>query len=213
MNRAGRPGKPVSFPEDKGIAGYTLIEVVWVMALTFVVVGIPLTFIVLSLTQQNTSSSRAVAATQAEVGLQRLDRDIRQALSSPASTFTWGPSSASVQLYIPVPGSGGESSEQVAWTCSFGAAGSCTRQVGNGSAVSEIGNVENVSFAAVDSSGNKLGGTSAPYTASNPAYVGITIKVLDLSQLDNTRPASHAVPGINNWLTLQDGIDLRNNSL
>jgi hypothetical protein len=83
--------------------------------------------------------------------------------------------------------------------------------VSAGSQVKEISNVENVGFAPVSSSGATLGGASAPYTATNPAYVGITVSVLDLSQFDRT--ASHAVRGINNWVTLQAGVNLRNNTL
>jgi hypothetical protein len=190
--------------------GYTLAEVVIVMALSTVVFGVPLTFIVLSLTQQNVSSSRSVAATQEEVGLERLDRDIRQALASPSSTFTWGSTSASVSMYVPVAGTGGGSSQQITWSCTF-PAGSCTRTAGSGSAVTEITNVQSVTFAPVDTSGNALGGGGPTYTASNPAYVGITLKVADISQLDRT--GTHTVAGVTNPVTLQDGIDLRNNSL
>jgi type II secretory pathway pseudopilin PulG len=193
--------------------GFTLVELVVVMGLAIVVLGVPLGFVVLSLGQQNVSSSRSVAATQEQVGLEQMDRDIRQALASPSSTFTWGSTSASVQVYVPTAGSGGALTQKVTWSCTFGATGSCTRQVDSGTPVTLMSNVENITFAPVDGTGSTLGGSGPSYTASNPAYVGITVMVLDTSQLDHSSSPSHAVPGINNWLTVQDGIDLRNNSL
>jgi prepilin-type N-terminal cleavage/methylation domain-containing protein len=193
--------------------GFTLIELVIVMGLGIIVIGVPLLFILLSLSQQNVSSSRSAAATQEQVGLERMDRDIRQAVASPSSTFSWGSTSASVQVYVPVAGSGGASTQKVTWSCTFGAAGSCSRQVDSGAPVTLMTGVENVTFAPLDGTGSALGGSGPSYAATNPAYVGITVKVLDTSQLDHSSSPSQPVPGINNWLTLQDGIDLRNNSL
>jgi prepilin-type N-terminal cleavage/methylation domain-containing protein len=193
--------------------GYTLIELVIVMALAVVVVGAPMALIVLSLKQQNVSSSRSVAATQEQIGLERLTRDLRQVVPNTTSTFAWSSSAASVTFTLPVPGTQAASTELVTWSCTFGAAGSCTRQVDSGTAVKEIANVESVSFAPVDASGNSLGGSGPSYDASNPAYVGITVKVLDVSQLDNTASPSHSVPGVSNWITVQGGVDLRNNSI
>ena len=202
-------------------AGYTLIELVIVMALSVIVVGAPMTFIVLSLKQQNVSSSRSVAATQEQIGLERLTRDLRQVVQGTTSTFTWSGSSASATFSLPQPNTQGTSTlpltESVTWSCTFGDAGSCTRQVitgpDAGPAVKQIANVEAVSFAPVDASGNSLVGSGPPYSASNPAYVGITMKVLDVSQLDSTASPSNAVQGVSNWITVQGGVDLRNNSI
>jgi hypothetical protein len=63
----------------------------------------------------------------------------------------------------------------------------------------------------VDSSGSSLGGSTSPYSASNPAYVAISVKVMDTSQLDGA--GTHAVTGISSPITLQAGVDLLNNSL
>jgi hypothetical protein len=79
--------------------------------------------------------------------------------------------------------------------------------------VAEIRNVESLSFSPLDAGGNRLGGSSAPYSATSPAYVGITLKVLDVSQLDGSAQPSHHVPGVRNYITVQDGVDLLNNSL
>lgn len=197
--------------------GYSLIEAVVVMALAVLVVGAPLAFILLSLKQQNATSSRAVAATQEETGLQRLTRDLRQAVANTAS-LTWSSTSATATMTIDTPGSGGGSTESVTWSCSFGNGGSCTRQVNSGTAVTELSNVESLSFSPLDTSGNSLGGSSSPYSAtdssSDPiAYVGITIQVLDLSQLDHTSAPSHAVPGVSNAITVRDGVSLRDNAI
>jgi prepilin-type N-terminal cleavage/methylation domain-containing protein len=193
--------------------GYTLIELLIVMTLGVIVVAGPLVFIVLSLRQQNVSSSRSVAATQEQTGLERLTRDLRQLVPGTTSTFTWTSTAASATFTLPVPGTQAATTESVTWSCAFGATGTCTRQVGTGTAVKEISNVESVSFAPVDASGSSLGGSGPSYSAMNPAYVGITVKVLDVSQLDSTGSPSHAVQGVSNWITVQGGVDLRNNSL
>jgi Tfp pilus assembly protein PilW len=202
-------------------SGWTLVELLVVIALTVIVVGGPMTFIIVSLKQQNVSSSRAVAATQEQAGVQRLTRDLRQALSNTAS-FSWSGSSASASFQIATPGTGGigqtETPETITWSCTFGNAGSCTRKVGSGTAVKEIANVVSLAFAPRDSLGTLLGGASSPYSAtdatSDPiAYVGITVQVLDISQLDNTSSPSHAVAGVNNAITVTDGVGLRNNAI
>jgi hypothetical protein len=89
--------------------------------------------------------------------------------------------------------------------------------------VTEFRNIENLSFAPVDATGNGLGGSAAPYSATNPAYVAITVQELNVSQLDNTASPSHSVECSNglatcttptsSYITAQDGVDLRNNSL
>jgi prepilin-type N-terminal cleavage/methylation domain-containing protein len=192
--------------------GYTMVEVLIVMALSVIVVGVPMAFVVLSLSQQNVSSSRSAAVQQEDVGLSRLTRDLRQVVPSTTSTFTWSSSSASASVTIPVPGTGGGSTETVVWSCSFssGTTGTCTRAVNGGTAVLEMRNVANVSFAPVDDAGNTLGGGSPPHTATNPSYVGIEVQVAAVSQLDTS--ASTTPTGISTPITLQDGVSLRNNT-
>jgi Tfp pilus assembly protein PilW len=151
---------------DEG--GFTLIELLVVMMCAVIVFGVPMSFVIEGLNQQNVSASRTAAATQEEVGLNRLTRDLRQVVPSTTSTFTWSSSTATASLTLPVPGTGGASTETVAWNCSFGASGSCTRSVNAGTAVTVISNVEGVSFNAVDESGNVLGGSGPSYSATNP---------------------------------------------
>ena len=190
-----------------------MIELLVVIVGTVFVVGATLTFLVVSLKQQNVTASRSAAATQEEVGLARLTRDLRQVVPSTTSTFTWSGTTAAASFTLPSPGTGGASTQTVVWSCSLGPAGTCTRAVNGGTAVKEIANVEVLSFSALDESGNTLGGAGPSYSATNPAYVGITVQVLDVSQLDNTSSPSHAVTGVSNWITAHDGVDLRNNSL
>lgn len=189
-----------------GERGFTLVELLLVMALSIVVVGGPLAFIITSIDQQNASSSRVAAVEQASAGLAQLTRDIREVVPGTTSTFTWGGTSASASMTLPVPGSDGASTETVAWTCSFASLpGTCTRTVNAGTAVTELANVDSVAFSALSDQGGTL---SSP--ASNPSYVGITMKVLDISQLD--AGATHTVTGVRNPITLQDGVDLRANT-
>ncbi|MHB8658515.1 MAG: PulJ/GspJ family protein [Solirubrobacteraceae bacterium] len=205
-----RKARPSRAPRGEQ-CGYTLVELLVVMTLAVIVVGVPMSFIVLSLTQQNVASSRSTAAVQEELGLARLTRDLREVVPSTTTTFTWGPSSASVTFTIPVAGTGAASTQTVTWSCDFAPTGSCTRQVGSGNTVRELIGVQGVTFSPVDASGHQLGGSTAPYTAQNPAYVAITVKVQDTSQSDPS--ASAGVSGVGNPLILQDGVDLRNNSL
>jgi prepilin-type N-terminal cleavage/methylation domain-containing protein len=197
-----------------GERGYTMIELLVVMVASVIVIGLPMMFVVVSLTQQNVSVSRAVAATQEDVGLGRLTRDLRQVVPSTtaASTFTWSSTVATASFTMPTPGTGNGSTQTVVWSCTFGDTGTCTRAVSGGTAVKEISNVEGVSFSPLDANGNPLGGAGPSYSATNPAYVGITLQVLDVSQLDNTPSPSHVVRGISNWITVRDGVALRGNS-
>jgi prepilin-type N-terminal cleavage/methylation domain-containing protein len=191
-----------------GQRGYTLIELVIVMALSIVVVGGPMSFIVFSLGQQNVGSSRSAAVEQESVGLTRLTRDIRQVVPGTTSTFSWSSTAAtaSASMTLPVPGSGGASTETVVWSCSWATLpGTCTRQVNGGTAVKELTNVDSLSFAPLSDQGAVL---ASP--ASNPAYVGITMQVLGISQLDTG--FSHSEADIRNPITLQDGVDLRANT-
>jgi type II secretory pathway pseudopilin PulG len=196
-----------------GERGYTLIELLVVMVCTVFVFGVPMAFAITSLKQQNVSASRAVAATQEDVGLGRLTRDLRQVVPSTAatSTFTWSSTGATASFTIPKPTAGG-STEQVVWSCTFGDTGTCTRAENGGTAVKEISNVEGVSFSPVDANGTALGGTGPSYSATNPAYVGVTLQVLNVSQLDNTSSPSYSAISGGNWITVRDGVALRGNS-
>jgi prepilin-type N-terminal cleavage/methylation domain-containing protein len=191
--------------------GYTLIELLIVMALSVVVVGGPMAFVVLALTQQNVSSSRSAAVEQESVGMSRFTRDLRQVVPSTTSTFTWNSTgtSATASMTLPVPGSGGASTETVVWSCTAAvpplSTGTCTRQVNSGSAIPEVTGVSSVTFSPVNDTGSAL---TSP--ATNPAYVGITMKVFDISQLDAGQ--THTVTGITNPIVLEDGVALRNNT-
>jgi Tfp pilus assembly protein PilW len=197
-----------------------MIELLVAISLALIVVAIPMVWIVTSLKQQNQVAGRSASTTQAEVGLERLTRDLRQVVPNTTTTFTWGSGSASTTFTLPTPGTGGATTEQVTWSCTFGDAGSCTRSVNSGGALTEIANVESLVFAPVGTSGTAL----ASGSATQAAYVGITLQVLDTSQLDTTR--SHQALQVRkcsgvittncytlNSITVEDGVDLRGNSL
>ena len=197
-------------------SGVSLIELLVTIALALVVIGLPMTFIIVSINQENVGVSRVAATNQAELGLQQLTRDLRNVSPSTTTTLTWSASAATVSLTLPYPGSGGANTESVSWTCGFSSqgTGTCSRAVtysGSTTTVVEMKNVESIVFSPLDSSGNTLGGSGPSYTAANPAYVGITAQVLDVSQLDASR--SHAVQGISHPITLQAGVDLLNNTI
>jgi Tfp pilus assembly protein PilW len=194
-----------------GEAGFTLIEVLWAMGLSIIVIGVPLAWIVSSLTQQDVVASRSAAARQAGVGLERLTRDLRQVVPNTITRFTWSGSAASISMTLPQPGTQGGSTQSVNWSCSFGNAGTCTRQVGaGGPSVPLITNVESLTFSLKDASGNPVasGQTSPP-----AVFAGLTLSVLDVSQLDSSGSPGQVVHGVGNYITVQDGVNLRANSL
>jgi prepilin-type N-terminal cleavage/methylation domain-containing protein len=193
-------------------AGFTLVEMVVTMALFLVLVGAPLAWMLVTIHQQNATVSRSWSTTQAEVGLDRLIRDLRETTPGSTTTFTWGASSASVTMTIPQSGTQGASTQAVSWSCTFGSAGTCQRTVGAGTAVSEISNVESVVFAPKDSSGNSLSSGST----TQAAYVAVTLQVQDTSALDPT-PNDPTKPSIVRSgaanIVLTGGVNLRNNTL
>lgn len=184
-----------------------MVELMLALIAGLVVVVVPLVFIVTGIRQTNGANSRALSATQAETGLLALTRDLREASS--ASTFTWGPSTASATFSIPTPGDP-TTPESIAWSCSFGG-GTCTRQVGTGAAIPEINNVVSLAFAPTDANGNTL---SSP--ATNPTYVGVTVEVQNASSLDRTSVTAGGSQGARAGysstkpITLTDGAYLRN---
>ncbi len=203
----GRPDLSASLRSDRG---YTLIELLIAMALSLVVIVGPLYFIVVSIRQQNVSSSRTAAAHRAETGLEQLARDLRQAMSQDASgnalhlTVTQAATTTTVSFDIPTPGNV-TTPRAISWTCpSTGASavGSCTRTLGSASST-PINGVISLAFSPTSSTGSAL---SLP--ATDPAYIGIALSVQATSQLDSTQ--THTTPGISNPILVQTGVDLRN---
>ena len=192
--------------------GVTLVELLWYIILSLVVVVAPLYFIVTSIRQQNNVSSRTSAARQAESGLEQMVRDLRQAMSqdasgNPLSITVSNPTSGTTAISFDIPTPGSDTTPQtVLWTCpSSGAtaAGSCTRKLGTGAAVSEITGIRSASFAPTSSSDSSM-----TLPATNPAYLSLTLQVQATSQLDTTQ--THTASGINNLIQVQTGVDLRN---
>jgi len=193
--------------------GVTLIELLWYSVLSLVVIVGPLYFVITSINQQNTSSSRAIAARQAEFGLQQMVRDLREAMSTDSSGATLNvtashPTSTTtaISFYIPTVGNA-STSQPITWTCpSSGATsvGNCTRQLGSGAGADSRTEIVGVnSLTLVDSSGASL---SLP--ATNPPYIGIKLSVQNTSQLDASQ--SKQITGASNPILIQTGVDLRN---
>jgi Tfp pilus assembly protein PilW len=182
--------------------GVTLIELVTAMALAIVVIGAPLTFMIVTLRQHDNTVSRTDAARQAEVGLNQLTRDLR--LADPTQNnivLSWqsdGSGTATATFSIVLAGA----DQTVTWTCTANA--SCTRKLGSGTAQVEIQNVVSTKFSPVSAAGAAL--TSPTATSTPPAYVGITMSVQPVSQDDK----SHAVRpnGISKALTMNTGVQL-----
>jgi hypothetical protein len=178
----------------------------WTIALLLIVIVLPLVWLLVSIRQQNAAVSRSWSVTQAEVGLERLTRDLRQAVAGTPS-FTWSGSTAQVNLTVPKAGTQGATTQAVVWSCTFGNSGTCTRTVGSGSAVAEIQNVEGISFAPEDAGGNQL----ASGSSTQAVFVGITLTVQDTSALDHNQAIAVRTGARN--IVVTDGVDLRNNSL
>jgi Tfp pilus assembly protein PilW len=192
-------------------SGFTVIEILLYAVLSLVVIVGPLLYLITTIRQQNTTSSRAYASRQAEFGLEQMVRDLREAMSTDSTGASLSltvsnptTSTTAVSFYIPTPGSD-TTSQQITWTCpSTGATsvGKCTRALGSASRTEIVG-VKSATFSPTSSSG-----TAMTLTATNPAYLGITLNVQDTSQLD--RSQSTAVSGVSNPIVVQTGVDLRN---
>lgn len=188
-----------------GESGFTLIEMLVAGSLSLVVVVGSLTFVVVSTKQQNTASSRSVAARQGEVGLERLVRDLRGAMQQTTAgvplTAVASTTATTAKLVFSIPSSAVNTTPQtVTWLCTVGA--TCTRQLAAGTVIPEITGVTAVSLAPLDSSGAALA-----LPATNPAYVGISLSLQPTSQLGGQ---TQAAPGAANPIVVQTGVDLRN---
>jgi Tfp pilus assembly protein PilW len=191
-----------------GEAGFTLNETLVAMTLAVILVGGLMTLIIASLHQQNASSSRSVAAREAEVGLAQLTRDLREAQyvtdANGADTTPVALSSsagvATISFYLPAAGSPSVAGSQVIWTCTTGA--SCTRKLGGGTAVPWIRNVTAATFTGTSTTGASV--------TANPAYVSINVQAAITNLGDASGTAT--LPGTTNSIVLQDGVGLRNYS-
>jgi Tfp pilus assembly protein PilW len=183
--------------------GITLIELVTAMALAIVVIGAPLTFMIVTLHQHDNVVSRTDAARQAEVGLNQLTRDLR--LADPTQNnivLSWqsdGLGTATATFSIVLSGS----DVTVVWTCTANA--NCTRKLGpSGAAQVEIEHVLSTTFAPVSAAGATL---TSPTSISNPpVYVGITMSVQPVSQAGIAHTARPK--GISKPLTMNTGVQL-----
>jgi Tfp pilus assembly protein PilW len=189
-----------------GERGVTLVELVTAMALAIVVIGAPLALMIVSLRQHDDVASRTDSVRQAEVGLNKLTRDLRQADPTQAITLTWGSGAATASFSVVKPGTGAATDQTVVWTCT--ANGSCTRKVGSGVAAVQIAHVVSTTFTSKNATGATL--TSPTASANPPVYVGITISVQPVSQDSTSHTARPA--GIKGPLTIETGVDLWGNS-
>jgi prepilin-type N-terminal cleavage/methylation domain-containing protein len=188
-------------------SGFTLIELLVATVLALVVVGGPMTFIIVSLDQSNAAVSRSSAARQLNVGLDRLTRDLREAqlvtnsagVNQTPVTISNTAGVATASFNLPTPGSVA-AGQTVVWTCTPGA--NCTRKVGAGSAIPVIRGVTAATFT-----GNAIDGSAA---TSNPAFVSVVISVQVTSLSDTGQ--THTVRGTSNPIVVQDGVALRNYS-
>jgi Tfp pilus assembly protein PilW len=196
---------------DRNEAGFSMVELLVVMITAVVVVGGALAFIITSIDQENAVSSRTIAARNAEVALQQLSRDLRQAMTVDAAgnplhvNVTSSPPTTTIAFSIPTPNSDA-TPQSVTWTCqgTTSLAGYCKRQVGTGGNATEIVGFRSATFT--DASGNAL---TPPIT--DPNYLGIQLSLQVTSQLDSQQYAGSpsALRG-SNPITVQTGIDLRN---
>ena len=192
--------------------GFTLIEVLITFPIAMVVAVGLMWFTLTALHQGDAAEGRASSAIQAQAGLNRLTQDLSEAIGADDVTMSQTASSVTVTFDIPNP-SNSDAAEAVTWTCPYSAApvassvGHCTRQVASGSAVQVMSGIESATFAPVSSTGSAIALTTTP-TALAPAYLGITLDVAVLSQLNPTQTTT--VSGIAAPVIVQAGVDLRN---
>lgn len=195
-----------------GEEGVTLVELSVYVVLSLVILIGATTFIVDGFHQQNTVTSRTAASRTAEAGLQQLTHDLSDAITSvSASTSS---TATTLSFYLPTPGND-TSGEAVTWTCTDGTSstvGTCARTL-NGLTKTLITGVESLSLSPVSASGTNL---SLPLSsATNVAYMGITLEVQILSQVNPNSPNLKGknvsdVPASTSPITVQAGADLEN---
>jgi Tfp pilus assembly protein PilV len=178
--------------------GFTLIELLLVCFLSIIILGVPLTMATQSVITQNQASSRSAATNRLESGGGGVPPDLRQA-ADPTTV-----SSTGAVLTMPVrttAGSGTPATQLVTWACTNG--GSCTRKIGSGTAVTVISNVVSATFTAS--------------AASDPAYVSVTISVVDATEhgTQHTQAVKrlNGVGASSNAISVTDGVALRNFAL
>jgi Tfp pilus assembly protein PilV len=192
--------------------GFTMIEVLITLPLAMVVAVGLMWLTITSLHQGDAADSRASSTIQAQVGLNRLTQDLSEAIAANNVTMSQTASSVTVTFDIPDP-SNADAAEAVTWTCPYSAApaaslfGSCTRKVGSGSTMTEITGIESAAFAPLSASGSAIALTSTP-TAYAPAYIGITLDLAVVSQLNPKQTTT--VQGVSTPIVVQGGVDLRN---
>jgi type II secretory pathway pseudopilin PulG len=171
--------KLAALRSDEG--GWTLIQLVVSMPLMVMLLGAALVSYNNGLTSQNRTGNRSEAVTQQQIGLERMSRDLRQAVGFTLQT------SERVDFQLPVRQNGTIAYEPVRYDCS---SGSCLRYSGPiGGSVGTAGNPVIIGVNNVDIF------TPQP-NDFNPYYLLIKVVV-------NVKASS--VP-----VTLTDGVDLRN---
>jgi prepilin-type N-terminal cleavage/methylation domain-containing protein len=218
--------------------GFTLIELLIASILALIVAGGLMSFVIVSLHQENAVSSAAFASQRAQTGLRQLTQDLVQAQNIPDSSATTGndtpvvisytATTFSAALYVPIPGST-SAGTKVVWTCTAqtsSSPGSCTRTAGSTTAT-EINGVISASITPTDSTGSTVPscggdptGTGTPLPvcgsivqsgnplAKFPSLVALSLQVSDISQADSSQ--THTVAGTTNGETFNTSIDLRN---
>lgn len=167
--------------------GFTLVELLIAAVLALVVLGAAVAMFTAGIKSEPRAASRSAQIQQARTTMERVTRELRQGWSVPTATA----SQLSILTYVKSDTCGGASASssipcRVTYTCT----GACMRTErnpdGTGSAPS-VQVVSGLSGAPVFS--------YAP-SATNPAYVGVTLQF----------PAG----GGEDAITLQDGVTLRN---
>jgi prepilin-type N-terminal cleavage/methylation domain-containing protein len=214
--------------------GFTLIELLIAMVLTLVIAGSAMTFMIVTLHQENGVASRSFATREGEVALQRLTRELRQAQDIVSATgpnagsdttpvnVTYGSGTSSVSFYLPAVGSTAAGS-LVTWTCTANA--NCTRTSCLASAVvagacptggatvtiTELTGVSSATFTPIGLSGTVL--ASGAGTGSPPSYPSVVNMMLQTKALTQSGTTHTSVAtGLTTAITVQDGVALRSYS-
>lgn len=188
-------GVDVSEPrQPAGQGGFTLPELLLAMLIGLLVMGLPITLALSSFTAENASASRSATSARAQVGMDRLVRDLRQAVavdvtsqSAPATAVLSVPTQRSSNLAaIPAP-------TTVTWTCTPG--GSCVRSSSTGVVDAAITGVVSASFV--------------PTTFPGRTEVGRVDVEVAVGLLSERKRRLETVEGTRSVL-FRNGVDLRN---